>query len=659
MEENNSVQKLSSEIPQEKPESLVPDHVKQNRDLERKRYENQLVVDSVPEKKEETITPKKRFKKPDFLKNVPLRKIFKIIIIIFSTFIFVFGSFLVLTLTNLDLAVFKITLSGEVRDRVNNSVVEGVDIYINDELKDTTDSNGRYSIGGLNVGNVSIRLEKDKFQTLEQEIPINRLFLNYSTVRNFEITPGERATVEGVLLSPDTSYVFLDEKIFIDDEEFRPNRDGTFTLTGIYIGEREFRLESINHKDIVQTINVIPGINRLSNINLSVAGDILGDTKSFIREDIVDVEFEINNVNREQILVEDGNFVIKDLEVGREYSIRTRAEGYFTRDYSIKIEQGFNQIFNFKLVEQGINVFLAEDSETSTRQFFISDFDGENKRKVSNFPRNSNVGSYSYNVDDNKIYFQSNYERLTGVSQNTQLMYQIDLSNGNQISRLTQNTANLGTIIPSYRTKKIFNISRSGFGSSSANQISLMDFDGNNRTNIESINGEIRNIIVARSLQYAYFEARSGNTTTIQQVSLNSSDRRNIASGEDITLYDLSANDRYLLYSRGSQSSPLVSLIQVDLNSNEERTIESNIDGAQYQFLDGSNEQMLFVAQRGGNYNIFLKSIPDNSDNRITNLNQTQPITIYQQSRYLFYIASGITYIIDPLKPFSYKEVSI
>lgn len=659
MEENNSLTKLSSEIPKEKSESIVPDQVKQNRDLERKKYENQLGAEVTPEKKIEDIPSKKRFKKPEFLKNIPLRKIFKIIIIIFSSLIFVFGSLLVLTLTNLDLAIFKVTLSGEVRDRVNNSVVEGVEVYINNELKDTTDVNGRYSIGGLNVGNVSIRLVKDKFQTLEQEIPINRLFLNYSTVRNFEITPGERATVEGVLLSPNTSYTFLDEKIFIDDEEFKPNRDGTFTLTGIYIGEREFRLESLNHKDIIQTINVVPGINRLSNINLSVAGDIFGSTKSYIREDIVDLSFEIDNVNQEQVVVDGEDFVIKDLEVDREYSIRTRAEGYLTRDYSIKIEQGFNQIFNFKLVEEGINVYLGDDSETSTRQFFISDFDGKNKRKVSNFPRNSSIGSYSYNVDENKIYFQSNFERVSGLSQNTQLMYQIDLNNGNQLSRLTQNTSNLGTIIPSYRTKKIFNVSRSGFGSSSANQISFMDFDGNNRNSIESINGEIRNVIVATSLQYAYFESRSGNTTVILQVSLNNNDRRNIASGENITLYDLSANDRYLLYSRGSQSSPLVSLIQVDLNSNEERTIESNIDGGQYQFLDGSNEQMLYVAQRGGNYNIFLKSIPDNRDNRITNLTQPQAITILQQSRYLFYVASGIVYVMDPLKPFSYKEVKI
>lgn len=653
---NNEQSKI---LAQEYKEEAVssPAEVKANRDLDKKRYNDSITPQPTTptdeSKKKPTIISKLRA-------NKTFRKIFIVILALFTGFVLCLGSLFFLTVTNLDTSIFKITLKGVVTDRVSGEPVEGAQIYVDDEFKATTNADGTYAVTGLGIGNPVVKITKEDYQDLLQQIPINRLFLNYTTTRNFELIPKERAAIQGRLLVEDESYVFADERIIIDGDEYTVSPDGTYRIDGIVVGQHELIVSSLNYADFLTTIDVQPGINEIKDISLTPAGDIEGSLKSYVKEDIVsEIQFNIENVDSDQIVIGENKYKIKDLEIGREYSVRVVADGYLTRDYKITIQQGLNQLFDFKLVEEGKTIFFKEDPETEYDQFFSSDFDGLNQKKLTNYDESVDVFGYYYNGSEDRIYFQSDKEDIRAPQGQGDLraVYQIDLATLAE-TRVTQNTNELGSVTAIYTPNKLVNVSRVRANNTTQNKISVMDFSGNNRTELKTTPNSVDSFIVSDDGRYLYFKETIDEISSIYRIDIASKQEQRVIEGTEVSLFDTSSDGQTVLYARLNPQTTFIDLFLYNFGNQELRTLDDNHIGESFMFIDGTNDEYMFFMEKSGVTNIFKNIISANKEEMLTDLEERDEIqSIFQQNGYVYYQTQNALYILDISKPYSYKLV--
>lgn len=638
----------------------LPEQVKKNIELDKLKYSNDS--EFKPSAPILNTPPKKSSLREKFnekFKNIYIRRAIIAIIVLFSLFVLCFGSLFILTVTNTDVAIFKITLSGKVSDVLTKNGIENAEIYINDELKGKTNTSGQYSISGLNLGSVDLKIKTTDYQELNQEVPINRLFLNYNTKRDFELTPKEKAIIDGKVSVEDASYKFIDDRVYIDEQEFRIKTDGTFRIEGITVGNKTFKFKSLNYKDLSNSIEVKPGINKLPDISLTPSGDIDGSLISYITQTVVtDIRFNVENVQEEQIEIDEAKFKLRDLEVGREYSIQAVARNYLTRDYKITIKQGINQLFDFRLVEAGTSVNLKLETQSNNLQFYSSDFDGLNLKKLTSFPRNTDIGTYFFNNLENKVYFQSEKDKIrtSSGSGNVSLVYELDLNNLKE-TRITQNTSKIERVIPNYRAKRMTNIERVRNGNGYQYVISVMDLNGENRTDIKTFSDEINNAVLSDDGKYLFLKTTSGNNSILRRFEVSNKQEEIITQGA-LTLLDVTWNGQKVLFSKTNTQTNFQDLTQYTFNNKESRVIKANHDGSDYQFFLESENEFVYIAKRANNTNIYKYNINDNSEIKLTEMNQVDVITdIFQQSEYLFYSTSNSLYVLDPENAFSYKKV--
>lgn len=636
----------------------VPTEVLANRDIEKKKYEQEMSENNtskVPEKKEQ---------KPSFLNRIRskkgFRKAFFALAAIFTLFVFCLGSLFFLTVTNLDTSIFKVTLKGIVTDKLSGAPVAGAEIYVDEVLKTTTNEKGNYSIGGLNIGSVSVKIVQEDYQELVQQTPITRLFLSYTTTRNFELTPKERATITGKLVSPDSAYKFIDEKVLIDDDTYDVEIDGTFKIEGVIVGERKLTVTSLNYLDLSNEINVAPGLNELRDIELSPSGDIEGSLKSYVREDIVtNPQFEIENLDSNQIVLGNETFKIKDLEIGREYAIRVKAEGYMTRDYKITIKQGLNQLFDFRLVEEGTTVYLKEDSETKTKQLFTSDFDGLNLKRISSFKDGDDVYSYYYDSAEGVVYYQSVKDRVNSslATGNLRLVYKIDIKTLVD-SKVTTDTTTLGTLTASYIPKKLISVSKVRSDNITQNKISISDFNGENSVDLKITKNAVASVLLSDDGKYLFYRETVEKVSTIYRIDISSKEEKKIAEGANVLLIDATSNGDQLIYTNTNPETTFVDLLMFNFQTQEVRTLDDNFVGKSYQFVNGVNDEYLYFMEKASQTNLYMNVISENKEVTLTDLKQRDAIqSIFQQSGYTYYVTKDSLYIIDINKPLSYKVV--
>lgn len=636
----------------------VPTEVLANRDIEKKKYEQEMSANNtskVPEKKE---------KKPSFINRIRskkgFRKAFFALAAIFTLFVFCLGSLFFLTVTNLDTSIFKVTLKGIVTDKLSGAPVAGAEIYVDEVLKTTTNEKGNYSIGGLNIGSVSVKIVKEDYQELVQPTPITRLFLSYTTTRNFELTPKERATITGKLVSPDSGYKFVDEKVLIDEDTYDVEIDGTFKIEGVIVGERKLTVTSLNYLDLSNEINVAPGLNELRDIELSPSGDIEGSLKSYVREDLVtNPQFEIENLDSNQIVLGNETFKIKDLEIGREYAIRVKADGYMTRDYKITIKQGLNQLFDFRLVEEGTTVYLKEDSETKTKQLFTSDFDGLNLKRISSFKDGDDVYSYYYDSAEGVVYYQSVKDRVNSslATGNLRLVYKIDIKTLVD-SKVTTNTTTLGTLTASYIPKKLISVSKVRSDNITQNKISISDFNGENSVDLKITKNAVASVLLSDDGKYLFYRETVEKVSTIYRIDISSKEEKKIAEGANVLLIDATSNGDQLIYTNTNQETTFVDLLMFNFQTQEVRTLDDNFVGKSYQFVNGVNDEYLYFMEKASQTNLYKNVISENKEVTLTDLKQRDAIqSIFQQSGYTYYVTKDSLYIIDINKPLSYKVV--
>jgi hypothetical protein len=291
-----------------------------------------------------------------------LKRIFKFFAVIFGLVISFYLLFFILTLANLDTKVFKVSLSGVVTDRFSKLPIENVSIQIDNKEYAKTNSKGAFSISNLELGKINIKVIASNYDEVNQEIEITRSFMNYTQIQNFDLVSSTIAALKGSFINFDSNYSFLNDSLFVNDNRINIQKDGTFFVQDIAVGLAKLTFQSSSFKDIELNFEIDKGANILEAINLEKTGDIVGTFKSYVREDIAtDSTISIDNVTQDKInILENGDFRVKDLEIGKTYKVFIESKGYLSRTYSSTIRQGENALKDFRLVENGVAIKMMK-----------------------------------------------------------------------------------------------------------------------------------------------------------------------------------------------------------------------------------------------------------------------------------------------------------
>lgn len=643
------------------PETVIINREKDKVNFEKNKIENQPQI-TTPQNPIE-VTPKKTFREKY------LRKILITFISIFTIFTIIFGTIVVATFTNLDVQIFGITLQGRITDQTTGVPIENAVIYIDGIEKTKSDSKGFYSIQNLKLGTVEIKVKEQKYIELIQTIQINRLFLNLTTTRDIVLIPQEKAVITGKFVVDNKDYRFTQEKVLLDEKEFKINSDGSFKFEGITVGDQKLVLYSDSYNDYVSNFEIKVGINTLKEISLQPSGEVEGSLKSYVSEDIVtNIEFFGEGIIKDKIEFRGDLFRLKDLDIGKEYSIRAEAKGYLTREYKIKVNQGLNTFFNFKIVEDAKFIQYIKDAQTNRSQFFVMDLDGANKKRVSNFNNNVDIKGFKFISEENSIYFQSNKDRITNLNTTLDLIYKIDINTGTE-TRITTQVNDLTQIIPFYSQKKLVTYKRVGSGSNSKLALWFGDIDGKNmrKLNLETSKA-YKTILLSKDSRYLYISdsfanvagAVSGSNQTptfITKYSLTDNTSTEVESGDNISLFTLSNDGEKFLYDVSNQETKFLDLYFKNETNKEKRLINDNHDGRRYQFLNDNN--FIYISKIDGRESIRKYDPQSFKEDKIIETSIGETISdLYFQGNYLYYVINNKTYILDVSKPSSFKLVS-
>lgn len=605
-------------------------------------------------------TPAAPLKKRDFSKFV---RGFLIVLILL---VICFGGYLFLFLTNIDTQLMKLTLKGTVTDAGDQKPVKDADIFIDNTSVGKTDANGKYSIT-LEDLTFDFRVTAKDFNEFSENITIPRSVLNYTFTKDISLTSTKVAQVNGKFTTDKPNYKFTNDKLFFNEEEFILNEDGSYSLTKVLTGKVSLVFESENFIDVKKEITLSPGLNTIADIRLTQAGDVVGSVASYVREDLVTkTKFSIENVLDEQITINnEGKFRIRDLEVGRTYKIRSMADGYETRDYEIKVIAGENELFGFKMIESGTAIFMSK-SEDKKDHFYSSDLDGFNPTSleaIANFlPRNE-----YFDASENLLYFFSNHERISGSSRTAELPYSLNPDTKEVKQLVTSNLNKIDTLTSNFESKKMINNLSYRTGTNERKRdLQVMNLDGSDLKVLRTINDDqnFDNILISRDGKFSVF--REGDISrdpdvqpTVYRVDNSTNQAMKVVQRNAVTVHAISADGNLIIYSALNESTTFRDLYLFTAFTNETRTIKENHDGTSYRFLNQNNDIVIFIAKRDGRMDIYSYSISQNSTNRVTSLSATEEVTaLYQQDDFTFYITKRGLYVIDILKPHSYKLVT-
>jgi len=570
--------------------------------------------------------------------------------------------FVLMYLTNIDTSLFKITMHGTVTDGLTQDPVSFAKILINGEEAGSSDTSGNYSISNLNQEIAEVKVQADGYDELTQQVAINRGFLAYSFKQDFVLTSSAKATITGKLI-PNATYDFSGDSIILNDKSYKLKADGTFEITDIKTGTLHFQYSSMSFKDVDKTYVIKAGTNKIQDIVLEPAGDITGVLKSYVSEVLVlGAQFNIENVAANQVKIsDDGKFVIQDLDVDKKYKIKVVAQGYKTRDYEINIVQGENKIFDFRLVEDSSIGFLRKVSNKT--QLFVSDLDGVNSEQVTNVGiTNFSPASYYINNDENILYFLSDYEHLNGAKSNIKVAYSVNLSDNSQTT-LTTNKSTLYNVSANFRAKKLINIADTNtFGNTSEN-LQVYDLNGNSKKDIKTLNNaQFTTAFLSDSGNFIFFIENDAANAGYYRVDTSTSESKTISQVQDLKPYDATKNGEKTLFARKNSATGFYDLALYTFINNETRILDENLDGFDYQFIKGSDDQILYFATRGGKSDIYKFTISQNKDEKLTNLTSEDKILdIFQsgpEGNFVYYYTNKGLYVMNIQKPVSFKLVT-
>lgn len=569
--------------------------------------------------------------------------------------------FLIMSVTNIDTQIFGLNLNGKVIDELTQNPIENVTISFNQKTIATTDKSGNYSASGLPFGQITVTVSAPGYNSVESTINLSKVLLDYSNRKDFILRGSQTGSIKGKFIASDSDYKFTNQNIIINQKEYSINPDGSFEIKATPIGPTTLEFKSILFKDINSQIEVKVGENLIPDTLLIEAGDVVGELKSYITEDLVlNTKFFVENVLQTQVTITDkGEFALTDLEVGRTYSIRVVAEGYQSRDYSIKINSGENKLFNFKLVEQG-SAFYPKKVNNSIK-IFKSDFDGSNSTIFLD-DRNVEPKTMLYSIDKKLLYFQSNKDsslRQVSGGGALNLPYSID-SQTNLIDRLTVQTTKLGNLIPNFTALKMLSIYKKADAQNKFT-MEVLDINGTNPIEVKMIENQaiqFNDYAISNNGSSVVYSYNNNNTTSLYQFNIQSKETKLLAQGQNIKLFDVSSDGSQVITSKKNDSTGLVDLILINTESAESRTIKENFKGSEYQFIKGSKNIIIFFETRNQRSDIFKFIVDQNKEERVTDLTPDYTISdIYQESNLTFYITNRGLLVLDINKPKSFKVV--
>ncbi|MBE2280004.1 MAG: carboxypeptidase regulatory-like domain-containing protein [Ignavibacteriaceae bacterium] len=619
-----------------------------------------LQTENPPAKPTNNIVPK------SVLKNDSSKKFFKIAVVIFGLFLLCFLGFLALSVTNLDTKFIKITLNGFITDANTGEPVVNASVLINNIEKTKTNEQGQYSISNLDYGDASVTIKADGYDDKTENVKVTKVLLDYSTRKDFSLTSSLTGVLSGKFIPTSQDYKFTNDELIIGEKQYKISDDGTFSVSNVKVGELPFSFKSISYKDISQVINVLPGNNQIPEIKLTAAGDIIGELKSYVKEDLVlNTKFYVENILQDQVTIsEDGKFAVKELDTNKKYKIRVTAEGYKTRDYEINIKQGENQLFNFRLVEEGIAIFPMSmgTNETSPKRLFKSDFDGYNLEEISDNEA-IDLKSKFYSIENQKLYYQSTisntYKQIrTGKPLNVPYVFDVKTS---VEDRLLIDTSNLSILSANYIAGKMFNLYIKQ-GSQNLQGLQIMNIDGSNRQDIkeQDVNSKtFENMIISNNGNVALYSYNTNGQDELYLFNIQNGTSQEVIKGKEITVHDISENGNLILISRENPNTSLIDLALITVSTDDLRTLKENIKGEGYQFVKGDTNKILFFEERESRSNIYTFTIDRSQEEKITSLTPDYEISgIYQESNLVFYFTNKGLLVLDLNKPKNFKLVS-
>lgn len=563
--------------------------------------------------------------------------------------------FALLTLTSIDLSLVKLSLSGQVVSASGNIIV-GAAVTI-DEQSAITNNNGEFIITGLSVGRFDIEITADGYETLVEEVPIARTFLNYTTDKVFVMKASGIGSISGKFVTTDASYDFSSDHIEINNlDRYKINTDGTFLIPNLQTGQINFAYISTDYMDIVQEFHLNDGTNALADFTLTPAGDIEVSTISYVTETIVtDLLVTMQDTTREQIEIsEEGKLVIKDLEVDKDYALKIEHADYEPREYAIKIKQGINIIPDFQVVEKGRIPFIA--SIEQKKYLVVTDYDGRDQKTLGD----QDLESYGEYAENNDVYFLSTRDNIRSeLGGYALLAYTVDAYSG-EPTRLTSNYDDLGRVIPNFRASKLANVTA---GTERSHRVlEVMNLNGNDRVEIYyTETGIFSDVVMADSGSYIYFYVQDTEEIEngLYRGDMRTGQTKKLFDGENILIYDVSPSGDKVLYSATNTETDLTDLHIYQSSNGNDSVVRNAINGSSYQFLEGSESILLYFLNVSGGSNMYTLDTATNAETQLTNFSGTEGVeAVYQQEGYIFYQTNKGLYIMDFSAPKRDKVVS-
>lgn len=577
-------------------------------------------------------------------KPAKLKKLFRILLTIFilATAAIIPGVIVNFVIANISLESYNLEI--KLIDIEGEKLLANAEIYFDGLSKGVTDSNGILLVNKVSP-NFLLEIKATGFAELSQNISLKGI--GGKAVLNLGLYRVGNSYITGSLISGVPNYNFNTDKLFLNEVELKINSNGKFSSGKQESGKLTFRFVSKFFKDIKTEVELTSGANMLEPITLVPAGDIVGNLKSYVREDVVpEIKFSIENVLPSQIKIDDNsNFTVKDLEVDTRYNVYIEASGYSTREYSITLKQGENSIPELKLVEEGTVFFNNGKSKlvsSSLDGFFINDTGG--------------ISPYNIFLsgDSKKVFFQSQYKRINSLgTEPVGIIYFFDTELGS-ITQVTQNISGLGDIFPSYNAGLLYSVPRV---SSQTRTLLIADLTGNNRVEVKQIDSKalISGGNFSIDKKYFYFAESVDSSSVLYQYNIENKTLLELDTAQKHILWDINTDGK-LLFSR--QVNNIYQLCFFDSQTSQIVVIKDRIEGQNFLFMQNNPNIILFF--NNGVRSVLKKiDISNFSESEVFFLSDSDKFeTLFEQGPFWFYITSDKLYVFDINTPLIYKKVA-
>lgn len=542
-----------------------------------------------------------------------------------------------ISLESYNLEIKLIDIEGE-------KFLPNAEIYLDGLTKGVTDSNGILIINKVS-SEFLLEIKAIGFAELSRNVLLKgiggKAFLNLGLYRVGD------SFITGSLISGVPNYNFNTDKLFLNDVALKINSNGEFSSGKQESGKLTFKFISKFFKDIKTEVELKSGANKLEPIKLIPAGDLVGNLKSYVREDVVpEIKFSVENVLPSQIKIDDNsNFTVSDLEVDTKYKVRIEASGYSAREYFVTLKQGENSILELKLVEEGTVFFNSAESKLVTSSldgFLVKDTGGISPYNIS------------LSGDSKKVFFQSQYKRINSLgTKPVGIIYFFD-TELESITQVTQNMSGLGDIFPSYNAGLLYSVPRE---SSQTRTLLIADLTGNNRVEVKQIDSKaiISGGNFSIDKKYFYFAEKINSSSTIYQYNLETKELLALDTAQEHILWDINTEGK-ILFSR--QVNSIYQLAFFDPLSSQIVVVKDRIEGQNFLFMQNNPDIILFF-NNGVRAELKKIDITSFTESEIFFLSGSDKFeTLFEQGSFWFYKTSNKLYVFDLNTPLIYKKVA-